>query len=82
MNGLNDDICDILVEAVFSTRLAQVYLAGNSITQVRTLNQLLGVAIALLWETKSGDVAFAHHMTVHSGWGSQSQVLVGALAPA
>jgi hypothetical protein len=35
MNNLNDDICDILTDAIFHTRVAQVYLAGNLITRVR-----------------------------------------------
>ncbi len=34
MNSLNDDFCDILVDAVFHTRISQVYLADNHISQV------------------------------------------------
>jgi hypothetical protein len=48
MNCLNDDICDILVEAVFRTRLAQVYLAGNTITQVRHSSRVFAAAEASL----------------------------------
>ena len=36
MTGLSDDICDILVDAIVRTRIAQVYLAGNGISQVYT----------------------------------------------
>lgn len=41
MNNLHDDISDILVDAIFHTRLAQVYLAGNNMTQARGSNDSL-----------------------------------------
>ncbi len=40
MNNLHDDICDILLDAIFHTRVAQVYLAGNGITHVSASKNL------------------------------------------
>lgn len=46
MNNLSDDICDILAGAIFHTRVAQVYLAGNNITPV---SASAGIAVLIFF---------------------------------
>lgn len=48
MNNLNEGICDILVDAIFHTRLAQVYLAGNEIKKARAKNDSCAAARGIL----------------------------------
>jgi hypothetical protein len=86
MNCLTDDICDVLAEAIFRTRLSQVYLAGNSITQVR--------APCVAFATAAAGLGLAQTTRCHPsapkvsrdrcspGRCRQSQVSFGALAPA
>lgn len=85
MNGLGDDICDILMESIFRTRLAQVYLAGNGITKVRHLNRLFvcfpGAAAAYAKQWTSRSRRQSHTTTTFSGRGEQSQVPCDSMAP-
>jgi NTP pyrophosphatase (non-canonical NTP hydrolase) len=48
MNNLNEGICDVLVDAIFHTRLAQVYLAGNEIKKARAKNDSCAAARGIL----------------------------------
>jgi hypothetical protein len=86
MNGLSDDICDILVDAIVRTRIAQVYLAGNGISQVCTQHHpsphLLAASLFLCVLCSPPHILsiISPNHPILTGRGGKSQVPSGALA--